>query len=115
MIQISFFDEELAKMEAQRQLVHEKSMRCYRCLMHISHRCRNEKDCPEGLYYEEYTGSIVRQCICATVEIFQDQYIHCPVLHSMSCEECMKTFGDGSNFIYDESQNYKNSPRWMNQ
>ena len=79
--------------------------------MYASHRCRNEKKCPDGFTYAEYTGSRVRQCLLATVEIFQDGYIHCPVIESINCEECMKEFGKGSGFLYEESQNYDRKPR----
>lgn len=85
---------------------------CYRCVGYESHRCRNEKECPDGLHYEEYIGSTVRQCLCATIEVFQDGYIHCPILDSIGCEQCMKDFGDGSEFYYDESQNYERKPSW---
>lgn len=85
---------------------------CFRCVMYESHRCRNEKTCPEGLHYEEYTGSTVRQCLCATVEVFQDGYTHCPILDCIGCEQCLKDFGDGSEFEPDESQNYQREPRW---
>lgn len=111
-IQISFFDDEIAREKEQKRIEFEKAMRCYRCLMFISHRCRNNKECPEGLHYEEYIGSLVRQCLCATVEIFQDGYIHCPILHSITCEECLKKFGDGTDFDFDESQNYERFPEW---
>lgn len=45
---------------------------CYKCVYEISHRCRNNwnKSCPEGMEFEEYTGSKVKQCIGATMEIF---------------------------------------------
>ena len=85
---------------------------CCTCVMHESHRCRNEKTCPEGLHYEEYTGSTVRQCLRATVESFQDGYIHCPILDCVGCEKCMEDFGDGTDFYYEESQNYERKPRW---
>lgn len=107
-LQISIFDAEIA---AQKE-AYEKAMRCYRCLFHESHRCRNERQCPEGCHYEEYIGSTVRQCLCATIEVFQDGYIHCPILDSIGCEECVKNFGDGSGFKQDESQNYERIPRW---
>lgn len=87
-------------------------MNCFRCLYHESHRCRNEKKCPDGMAYVEYTGSIVRQCLEATTEIYQDGYIHCPILESTGCVECEKRFGDGSKWEYDESQNYERKPRW---
>jgi hypothetical protein len=89
---------------------------CFRCVAFESHRCRNQwignKPCPDGLQFEEYTGSNVRQCLCATVEEFQDGYIHCPIIDEIGCEECMKRFGDGSNFWHDESQNYERKPKW---
>lgn len=84
---------------------------CYRCVMYESHRCRATKECPEGLQYEEYVGSTVRQCLYATVEVFQDGYIHCPVMECMGCKHCMERFGDGSRYEYDESQNYERKPR----
>jgi hypothetical protein len=62
--------------------------------------------------YVEYTGSIVRQCLEATTEIYQDGYIHCPIIDTIGCIECEKRFGDGSGWEYDESQNYEREPRW---
>lgn len=85
---------------------------CFHCVMYESHRCRNMRDCPEGLHYEEYTGSAVRQCLCATIEVFQDGYIHCPILDSIGCEKCTEDFGDGFDFYHDESQNYERLPKW---
>lgn len=84
---------------------------CYRCLYHESHRCRNEKKCPDGMEYIEYTGSSVKQCLCATTEVYQDGYIHCPILESIGCEECMERFGDGNGYEHDETQNYERKPR----
>lgn len=88
-----------------------KQRRCYYCLMYESHRCQNENNCPDGLHYEKYKGSTVRQCLCATVEEFQDGYIHCPILECIGCGKCMQDFGDGANFRYDESQNYERKPK----
>lgn len=85
---------------------------CFHCLYYKSHRCRNEKSCPEGMMFIEYTGSIVRQCLYATVEVFQDDYIHCPIIEEIGCAECEKKFGDGSNWEYDETQNYERKPEW---
>jgi hypothetical protein len=78
--------------------------------MFESHRCRNKAKCPDGLHYEEYNGSVVRQCLGATIEVFQDGYMHCPILDYLGCEKCMNDFGEGSSFIYDESQNYERKP-----
>jgi hypothetical protein len=63
--------------------------------------------------YIEYTGSTVKQCLDATTEIFQDGYIHCPILDYIGCVECEKRFGDGSNWEFDESQNYVRKPGWF--
>lgn len=105
--QISIFDLDLVK-----QIIKRVKSNCFHCVMFQSHRCRNEKDCPNGLHYEEYTGSVVRQCLCATTEVFQDGYIHCPILDYIGCEKCIENFGDGSNFEHDESQNYERKPQW---
>jgi len=83
----------------------------YDCLYDQSGRCRNQRKCPEGMSYIKYTGSSVRQCLEATTEIFQDGYIHCPILNYLGCEKCMERFGDGSDFKYDVSQNYERLPR----
>lgn len=92
---------------------------CFRCLMLESHRCGNrwigDKPCPDGMQFEEYTGSKVKQCIGATMEIFQDGYMHCPILYTegMGCEWCMeKVREDKSFFQPDPSQNYERVPRW---
>lgn len=90
-------------------------MNCFHCLYFESHRCRNKKTCPPGMSYVEYTGSTVRQCLEATTEIYQDGYIHCPILESVGCERCMERFGDGSEFEPDEDQNYERKPRWQNE
>jgi uncharacterized protein YlaN (UPF0358 family) len=89
---------------------------CWKCLFEISHRCRNNwnKPCPEGMCYEEYTGSKVKQCLLATVEVFQDGYMHCPVVDCYGCEYCMERLrADKSLFRYDASQNYERVPRWI--
>jgi hypothetical protein len=92
---------------------------CFRCVAFESHRCRNQwigdRPCPDGLHYEEYTGSTVKQCLYATVEMFQDGYIHCPIIEEIGCKECEKRFGDGSGFVPDDSQNYERKPRWRNE
>lgn len=80
--------------------------------MYESHRCRNQNTCPEGMSFIEYTGATVKQCLCATVEVFQDGYIQCPIIKSIGCEECMERFGDGSDFEHEESQNYERLPKW---
>jgi hypothetical protein len=89
---------------------------CFRCLYQESFRCRNnpaDKPCPDGMSYIEYTGSTVRQCLEATTEIYQDGYIHCPIIDSIGCVECEKRFGDGSNWEYEKDQNYERKPRWL--
>ena len=90
----------------------EFKVNCFRCVMYESHRCcnHNGKACPDGLHYEEYTGSTIRQCLYATVEIFQDGYMHCPIIETITCVECMEDFGDGSGFLPDISQNYERKP-----
>lgn len=93
---------------------HIISKDCFRCLYYESHRCRNQRFCPDGMRYEEYTGSTIRQCLYATIELFQDGYVHCPVIDCIGCEVCMEKFGDGSGYLYDESQNYERLPRYIN-
>ena len=90
---------------------------CYRCVFEESHRCRNNwnKPCPDGMQFEEYTGSKVKQCIGATMEIFQDGYMHCPILETegMGCVWCMERLKEDKSFFrYDPSQNYERNPRW---
>lgn len=107
--QISLFDELAANRKES-----SKRGNCFRCVYFESHRCRNRwvnnKPCPDGMHYDEYIGSTVRQCLCATVEVFQDEYVYCPILDSVGCEKCVKDFGDGSGFERDESQNYERIP-----
>lgn len=79
---------------------------CFKCLYFKSHRCANKKICLEGFEYTVYTGEKVRQCLLATVSIYQDGYIHCPVLGCYTCETCAEAYGDGDNWVRDESQNY---------
>ena len=93
------------------KFVKKEEKNCYHCLYHESFRCCNEKSCPEGMSYIEYTGSLVKQCIYATTEVYQDGYIHCPVLDSIGCKVCMERFGDGSGYEYDKSQNYERKPK----
>jgi hypothetical protein len=84
---------------------------CGKCLYQESHRCRIgiELTCPEGMKFVEYTGSTVKQCIEATVEEYQDGYIHCPIIDCMhDCEWCMERLNsDEYVFVRDERQNYK--------
>jgi ParB family chromosome partitioning protein len=89
---------------------------CFRCVYFESHRCANrwvgDRPCPNGKKFIEYTGSEVKQCILATVEIFQDGYMHCPVLDCNGCEYCYERMEeDGYEFYRDERQNYKRLPR----
>ena len=89
---------------------------CFRCLMYESHRCRTSwnNSCPDGMEFEEYTGSKVKQCIGATTEVYQDGYIHCPILDCYGCEWCMERLrADKSFFQPDPSQNYERVPRWI--
>lgn len=101
-VQTSFFDF-VKNPEAEHKIGD-----CYRCLFFESHRCRNNQTCPDGMKFIRYTGSTVKQCILATIEVFQDGYIHCPVLDCYGCEKCMKeTEKDGYEFVRESSQNYE--------
>jgi hypothetical protein len=81
-----------------------------------SYRCRNEKSCPKGYKYKEYTGSKVRECIGATTEIFEDGYIQCPVIECYGCEKCIEMYGESiSNKEKNESQNYDRIARHKRQ
>ncbi len=79
---------------------------CFTCLYYHSFRCRNEKACPDGFSYIKWTGEKVRQCLFATTTIYQDGYIHCPVIDYMTCEGCMEKFERDGPDPYDKSQNY---------
>jgi hypothetical protein len=117
--QMTFFDE--APMLA-RAAEYGKRANCYKCVGFESHRCRDRLNanidektfgCPDGMGYAEYAGSMVRRCIGATIEIFQDGYIRCPRLRgSYSCGECMEKLGDS--WLFDETQNYEKKPRRQN-
>jgi hypothetical protein len=56
--------------------------------------------CRGGIFYQshdcdkfvEYTGSTVKECLEANVQIYQDGYIHCSLVESVGCEECMRRF-----------------------
>ena len=90
---------------------------CYRCVYYMSHRCANQwigdKPCPDGMKFTEYTDSEVKQCILATVEIYQDGYMHCPVLDCYGCEYCYKRMEDDDfEFQRWEDQNYSRFPKW---
>lgn len=90
---------------------------CFRCLMYLSHRCENQwlgdKPCPDGMEFEEYTGSKVKQCLLATVEVFQDGYMHCPVIDCYGCEHCMDRLrADRTLYQHDDDQNYERLPKW---
>ena len=41
-------------------------------------------------YFVEYTGSKVKSCILANVQVFQDGYISCSLVSSHGCEHCYK-------------------------
>ena len=61
--------------------------------------------------FVEYTGSKVKQCILATVEIYQDGYMHCPIINSLGCDYCYRRMEDEDFiFVRDESQNYERRP-----
>ena len=90
-------------------------MRCFTCVANKSHRCRNTHlhmfNCPDGLSYQLYTGSKVRQCIKATCHHFEDGYVHCPIIDSHGCEWCFKKLELGDSDPYDPSQNYDCYPK----
>ena len=96
--------------KAERDRVPERESRCGICVKDMSHRCRalGKKECGD---FEEYTGSTVRQCLLATVEIFQDGYIHCPLVGCYGCEYCFEETG-GEPPDYERSQNYEKRPYW---
>lgn len=79
---------------------------CFSCLYHHSFRCRNERTCPDGFAYIKWTGEKVRQCLFATTTIYQDGYIHCPVIDYMTCESCMEKMDKEGLQAHDPSQNY---------
>lgn len=97
MKQISFFE----KLTPE-----QKVWRCGKCLYYISHRCRNNKECPDQLDYIRHTGYQVRQCLFATTAVYQDGYIHCPILESYGCEWCFERFEKEGKEPYCEDQNY---------
>jgi len=59
------------------------------------HWCRGgvcyerEADCPHFIAYDE-SRHIVRTCLLANVEVWQDGYIQCSVIDSIGCEECYR-------------------------
>lgn len=111
--QITIFDYMEAMKNQKKVYAHKGD--CFKCLFYESHRCQNNwnKPCPDGMQFEEYTGSKIKQCMLATVEVFQDGYMHCPVIDYYGCEECMKRLKeDKSCFQHDASQNYVRVPRW---
>jgi hypothetical protein len=60
--------------------------------------------CRGGIFYQthecdryvEYDESklIIRDCLIAVVGVYQDGYIHCSLIESVGCEECMKQFNE---------------------
>lgn len=104
--QISMFEFMLAKTS-----YNPLKPNCFKCLYYESNRCRNAKTCPEGMSFVEYTGSSVRQCLYADTEIYQDGFIHCPVIDCLGCERCMELFGEGEEYISGEGNNYERTPR----
>jgi hypothetical protein len=111
--QVTIF-EYMAAVENQKRLsVHGGD--CFRCVFYESHRCRSNwnKPCPDGMQFEEYTGSKVKQCLLATIEVFQDGYMHCPVIDCYGCEHCMERLrADKTLFRYEASQNWDRVPKW---
>ena len=61
------------------------------------HWCRGgvcyerEAECPHFIAYDE-GGHIVRTCLLANVEVFQDGYIRCSIIDNIGCEECYRRF-----------------------
>jgi ParB family chromosome partitioning protein len=88
---------------------------CFRCVMFESHRCSNRwignQPCPDGMQYAEYTGSEVKPCILACVEVYQDGYMHCPVMDCYGCEYCYEQL-DADDYIPLGQNHYKRLPRW---
>lgn len=56
--------------------------------------------CRGGVFYPvdrcnefvEYTGSSVRECLFAMVQVYQDGYIRCSIIDSVGCQECYTKF-----------------------
>lgn len=44
--------------------------------------------------YTHYEGSVVKECLCANVQEFQDGYIACSIVETVGCTECYRRFED---------------------
>jgi hypothetical protein len=75
----------------------------FSCLYSTSGRC--ERKCAEQggkggichpavpcVRYVRYTGSIVKECLKAVVEVYQDGYISCSLIEDYGCEKCLNEF-----------------------
>lgn len=91
--QISIF-EIFAESVNHRMTLNEekKEWLCPKCLYRESHRCVNQTKCPGGFEFILIETVKVRRCLCASTKIYQDGYIHCPILKCTGCEECEKLF-----------------------
>lgn len=48
-------------------------------------------ECEKFVEYDE-SKSVVKECLDAMVEVYQDGYVQCSLVESVGCEECMKRF-----------------------
>lgn len=56
---------------------------CRGGIFYPQHRCTN---------YKHYEGSIVKSCLAANVQIFQDGFINCSLVERIGCAECYQRF-----------------------
>lgn len=58
-------------------------------------------------HFKKYTGCQVRDCLKAVVAVYQDGYIDCSLVDTLSCEECYKEWNesDGMEEIKCDTQN----------
>lgn len=52
---------------------------CRGGICYPQHSCR---------HYVEYAGQKVKTCLRANVSVFQDGYIHCPIVENVGCQWC---------------------------
>jgi len=70
-----------------RGFIQETLFNCYSCIRFHSHRCQTIKYSGICSKYRFCDGYKVRRCKNATVRIFEDKYIHCPIKNN-PCEKC---------------------------
>lgn len=59
-----------------------------------AHWCRGGSFYPTKMceHYVEYQRPMVRECLCAVVQVWPDGYVDCSMVEAIGCEACMRSW-----------------------